>query len=227
MNAQDPNVQILQAVAQALGNLRKDLVFVGGCAAGLLITDKSRPSVRATQDVDLIAEVTAQVEYYKLCEQLKSLGFREDAEGPLCRWRLNGLQVDVMPISEEVLGFTNRWYAESIRTAQTIVLPNGNEIRLIDASHFLATKVEAFHGRGGGDFGSHDLEDIINVIDGRPSIAEEVRNQSEPLQEYLRDELEELLSTPAFLDALPGHLRPTDQGRVPLVLQRMRAISGL
>ena len=55
MNPRDPNVQQLQLVAQALGHLRERLVFVGGCATGILITDDARPPVRATQDVDLIA----------------------------------------------------------------------------------------------------------------------------------------------------------------------------
>lgn len=227
MNHQDPNVQMIQAVARALGELRNDLVFVGGCAAGLLVTDESRPVVRATQDVDLIAEVITKVEYYKLGEQLKSLGFKEDIGDVICRWRLGDLQVDVMPISEAVLSFTNIWYAESMSTAQTVILPNSDAIRLINAPHFLATKIEAFHGRGREDFSSHDLEDIVNVIDGRPSIGEETQNQSEHLRKYLRDEFEDLLSIPDFLDAIPGHLRPTDQGRIPIILNRMRGLAGL
>jgi hypothetical protein len=40
MNLRDPNVQQLQLVAQALGHLREKLVFVGGCATGILITDE-------------------------------------------------------------------------------------------------------------------------------------------------------------------------------------------
>jgi len=38
---------------------------------------------------------------------------------------------------------------------------------------FIATKLEAFRGRGGGDVvTSHDLEDIVMVIDGRPELVE-------------------------------------------------------
>ena len=40
---------------------------------------------------------------------------------------------------------------------------------MVTAPYFMATKIEAFYGRGGDDFlGSHDMEDIITVIDGRP-----------------------------------------------------------
>ena len=46
---------------------------------------------------------------------------------------------------------------------------------MITAPYFLATKFEAFHGRGNSDYRmSHDLEDIVTVIDGRPELASEV-----------------------------------------------------
>lgn len=227
MNPQDPNIQILQTVSQALGDLRNDLVFVGGCAAGLLITDEARPAVRSTNDVDLIAEVLSQVDYYKLGAQLKLKGFTEDPGSIICRWRLGGVSVDVMPIEASVLSFSNRWYPAAMETAQPVELPNGNRIRLIDAPHFVATKIEAFHGRGNGNFQSHDLEDIINVVDGRPSLVEEVGRQQDMLREYLREELEELLSNDGFLDSMPAHLRPSDQGRIEIILARMRAMAGL
>ncbi len=35
----DPNLAMVELIAQALGPLREQLVFVGGCAAGLLLTD--------------------------------------------------------------------------------------------------------------------------------------------------------------------------------------------
>ena len=45
-------------------------------------------------------------------ERLRALGFREDiSEGaPRCRWLIDGMELDVMPVDEKVLGFTNRWY---------------------------------------------------------------------------------------------------------------------
>ena len=53
MKAQDPNVGRVELVAHALGELRDNLVLVGGSAAGLLITDPAAPPVRATLDVGL------------------------------------------------------------------------------------------------------------------------------------------------------------------------------
>jgi len=53
----------------------------------------------------------------------------------------------------------------------------GIEIRIASAPHFLATKVEAFLGRGNNDFmGSADMEDIITIIDGRTEIIQEIKD---------------------------------------------------
>jgi hypothetical protein len=69
-----------------------------------------------------------------------------------------------------VLGFSNRWYPTAIETAQTFPIA-GHNLRIVTPALFVATKLEAFHGRGGGDvFASHDLEDIVAVADGRPEI---------------------------------------------------------
>jgi hypothetical protein len=77
------------------------------------------------------------------------------------------LTIDVMPTDERILGFSNRWYAPAIASAQSIEIA-GARIRLVTPPYFIATKFEAFNGRGNNDYsGSHDLEDVIAVIDGR------------------------------------------------------------
>src|ERR1035437_8852627 len=52
----DTNRQLLISAARLLRPLLEELVFVGACVTGLLITDEAAPSVRATLDVDAIAE---------------------------------------------------------------------------------------------------------------------------------------------------------------------------
>ena len=88
----------------------------------------------------------------------------------------------------------------------------------------MATKLEAFKGRGGRDyFASHDLEDVISVIDGRPELLEEVRRTSDDLRAYLAIEFIALLRDSRFVDALPGHLPPdaASQSRIPMLLNRI------
>lgn len=88
----------------------------------------------------------------------------------ICRWRHLPLDVvfDLMPVDEQVLGFTNRWYAEASSTAKLMRLADDVEIRVVNASTFVATKLEVFIRRDGGDFlSSHDLEDVLTVVDGQ------------------------------------------------------------
>lgn len=230
MNKDDPNVALVELVARALGPLWTEFVLVGGCAAGLLITDRARPPVRATEDVDLAVEVATRADYYNHVHgQLVKLGFVETGD-IVCRWRCGTLIVDVMPTEENILGFSNRWYSAAVKTAQTMDLPSGAKIKIITAPHFVATKLEAFFGRGQGDFNeSHDIEDIVNVVDGRAEWVDEVAASQEDLREYLRDELESLLLTDAFLDAISWHLNTdaASQARRDIIIQRLRKVGGL
>jgi predicted nucleotidyltransferase len=228
MNPNDPNVMLMERVAATLGELLDRVVFIGGCAVGLLVTDLARPPVRATEDVDLIVEIGSKAEYYSLAEQLRKLGLKEDPE-VVCRWRLGALKVDVMPTEKEILGFSNRWYPEAIRDAQTVLLPSGRAIHLISPPLMLATKIEAFYDRGDGDFGaSHDIEDIVNLVDGRPELADEVGSASNDVRSYLREEFDDLLAS-TFVDFIGWHLgrQPEEQARTEIVIQRMRVIAGL
>lgn len=228
MRRDDPNLEMLQLVAAGLGILADEMVFVGGCAAGLLVTDQAAPPTRETRDVDLIVEVTTQQDYHLLSERLRNRGFKEDTRDRaiMCRWQLDAITVDIMPTAASILGFSNRWYRDAMTNAEHICLPNGPEIRMVAAPWFLATKLEAFYGRGNGDFmASHDLEDLIAVMDGRESIVAEVI-QSGKVGLYLSEEFRKLLSQETFLDALPCHL-PAELGyqqRESVILTRMRAI---
>lgn len=56
-----------------------------------------------------------------------------------------------MPVEPEILGYSNRWYEGALAQAQSYALPNGMSIRLATAPYVVATKIEAFHGRGAGD----------------------------------------------------------------------------
>jgi predicted nucleotidyltransferase len=155
----DPNRAMLLRVAQALGDLRESLVFVGGCATGLLVTTIRAQMLRPTDDVDMVAQAATAREYHKAEQQLQARGFVHDisADAPICRWRYRDIVVDLMPSEDGVLGFHNRWYPLAVQSAQTVMLDDGISICLIAAPVFVATKLEAFQGRGKSDFlMSHD-----------------------------------------------------------------------
>lgn len=221
---------LVERVARRLGPLREEVAFLGGAATSLLLSDPGAPEVRSTIDVDVIVEVASRVEYDRLSDRLRGLGFREALEenAPVCRWRVGGVLVDVMPTLPDVLGFTNRWYAEAFATASACQLAEDLVIRLVTPPYFLATKIEAFRSRGGGDFlASHDMEDLVAVLDGRPEVVAEVEQAGAELRAFLRDVFASFLDQRAFLDAVPGHLPPdaASQARISMVLQRAREIA--
>jgi len=227
----DPNLELLRMAAERLRSLLPEIVFVGGCATGLLITDPAAAPVLMTYDVDVIAEIVSYGGYTRFSERLRKLGFEEDRrEGaPLCRWRHQNLTLDVMPLDERILGFSNRLYRGALRAAVEIQLAPSLTIRAISAPYSMVTKMEAFKGRGRVDFfASHDLEDFISVVDGRPSLLEEVEASPATLRNYLRDAIKSLLKDSRFLDALPGYLLPDDanQARISLLTRRLQTLCG-
>lgn len=149
---------------------------------------------------------------------------------PVCCWTVDAVTVDVMPTIEKILGFSNRWYPHALQTAEKVALPSGTTIRLITAPVFVATKFEAFAGRGNNDYlFSHDLGDLIAIIDGRDTLIEECQRSALELQSYLREKVSQLLATRAFMQALPGHL-PGDlasQERVPDLERKLRQIAAM
>jgi len=229
--ATNPNLEIMEIAVARLGAMAEEMVFLGGCATGLLITDVVAPAIRATIDVDVIVEVASLIEYHRLAKRLRELGFSEDqsADAPICRWHVGEILLDVMPTHPEILGFGNEWYKPAFDAAEWGVLPSGNKIRIVSPPYFLATKFAAFEGRGQGDYMmSHDMEDIVAVLDGRQEIVEEVRNCDPKLRDFLQARLAVLLKDDRFLEALPGHM-PGDAGsqaRVPIIIQRLKAIAG-
>ena len=230
-NTQNPNLAKVELVAHVLGPLCDQLVFVGGCAAGLLLTDQSAAPARVTYDVDLTVQVAALPDFYLLEEQFTGLGFKRDVTMEvICRWQYQELEVDLMPSDPAILGFANRWYPLAVETAQALILPSGKTIRLITAPAFLATKFEAFADRGRGDLlGSHDLEDIINVLDGRPELPGEAAAAPAELRAYLAVRCRDLLATPNFMDFLPGMIFPDESlaERVLVLAQRLQQIAEL
>jgi predicted nucleotidyltransferase len=228
MKASHANVELIRRVSDALGPLRTEVAFVGGATVGLLLTDETVGSPRPTDDVDVIVEVASTMDYQtRLRDELRRLGFREDTSqgAPLCRWIVDGIKVDVMPTDPNVLGLRTRWFATALREAHFVSIPAGQQIRLITAPCFIATKIEAFDDRGERDYAaSADVEDVVTVVDGREEIVEEVAASPSDLRDYVQESVRRWLETDAFRDAIPGHLGYGRGGRVPSVLDRFRKL---
>lgn len=227
MRRPDPNLPHLLAIARALGELREQVVFIGGSTAGLLLTDPLAEGVRPTLDVDAVVEAHDLINFYRIEAQLEQRGFMRDAgSGVICRWKHkpSGVVFDLMPVDAAVLGFSNRWYGEAVATAQPLQLADGVVIRVVAAPAFVATKLEAFLNRGKGDFlVSHDLEDVLNVVDGRDELMDELQHASTPLQDFVADTFAGLLTKPDFINCLPGLVAEAD--RAGVVRDRLEQIA--
>jgi hypothetical protein len=227
------NIELLELAESALGKLADQVIFVGGATVGLWITDPAAPPVRPTDDVDVVVEVATRSGFYDFEAKLREAGFREDQEsGVICRWRHRetGLILDAMPSRADILGFENKWQAATIPHAITRELPSGATIKAAPPVYMLAMKLEAFKGRGKGDFlASRDFGDIVTLIDGRPELLDEVANADADVRNYISEEMRRHLAEPRLMDALAGAMRgdAASQDRVDVVvLPAFKALAG-
>lgn len=108
-------------------------------------------------------------------------------------------------LDEKILGFSNRWYKAAMETAQERRLEAALRIRVVTSPFLCATKIEAFEGRGKGDYlSSPDLEDVVTIVDGRPELLDELRSAPADVRSYIANAVGRLLQDNKFVDALPG-----------------------
>jgi len=223
-----PSVVDLVRVARRLRDLEDAVVFVGGCIVPLLVPEAIAPTIRPTDDVDCVVQAATTVEYYRLSERLRSVGFYECAEegAPICRWIVEGVRVDVMPVAEAALGFSNRWYDQVLADPLEMEVVPGLRIRVARPATFLATKFEAFSSRGqGGYIGDTDFEDIVTVMAFRGDVVDAVLDADEPMRSYLCSCVADLLTRPDLEDLVSGCLDVPYQWAVAPVLAGMRRIA--
>ena len=227
---QNPNLEIMLLTVEQLDELADEMVFLGGCATGLLITDPAAPPIRITRDVDAIVQVASRIEYSKLSKKLREKGFKEDKseDAPICRWVTENIILDIMPTDPKILGFGNQWYQPAMENSVKIKLPKDKAIQMVSAPYFLITKLEAFDGRGNGDYLlSHDIEDLIAVLDGRSSIIDEIKQSDPKLVKTLSERFSSLFQDRQFVDSVSGHI-PSDeinQARTSLILKTIEKIT--
>lgn len=219
-------LEMLECVATALGeSLVAETAFVGGCVVPLLVTDPVVAGrARTTDDVDLIVEAVGHVEWYRLAKALRQRGFHEAGnEDVICRMRIRGLAVDFMPVDSRILGFTNRWYADALASAAWHALDSGREVRCVDPIYFIATKIEAFEGRGEGDFlGSRDMEDILALLEGRDTVEQEIFEATPELRGFIAKKMDMFLRSNDFEYAVQSTAR--EPGREDILFGRIEGM---
>lgn len=210
MSQKSVSIELIKLVASGLGELNDRAVFVGGATVPFYLPKEMSAAARPTEDIDVVLEVVRSVERDSLEKLLRKKGFEHDqsVDAPICRWKFKGVVVDILSPEEKFMGFTNKWYAEGIEHSVSIDV-KGIQIKILSLPYFIATKIEAFKGRGGGDFiASADIEDIITVFDGmdRNLLKLQTASIGERVSKYLKKELRIFLDNRNFSDAIPGHV---------------------
>ena len=185
----EANLIRIKAVSDALGSLKGDVVFVGGATVSLY-ADRPSIEIRSTDDVDIVVEITSRTEYASLEEELRKKGFKNDVTAKFVgRYLLPSVIVDVMPTSEDILGFSNVWYGGGFRNAVDYKIDEQHVVKIFSAPYFIASKLQAFKNRGNNDGRfSTDFEDIVFVLENRRTIWEEMKDADEEVREFLLEE---------------------------------------
>ncbi|MEY4589955.1 MAG: hypothetical protein RL497_2031 [Pseudomonadota bacterium] len=221
------SIEQIKAVAGYLDDLRMQVVFVGGATTALLVDSVAAAGARQTEDIDFVIDIL-QSDFPQFEQKMRQLGFQHDqsVKAPICRWTIphlgSELIVDAMPTDEKILGFSNRWYKETINTAWQLELASELFIQVVHPVYFLGTKFEAWLGRGKNDIYAHDLEDIFYVLEHRTGIETIVFDAAPEIQHYLADQCRSLLAHPGLDNNLPGLV-----GSVALVKSRLKYIAQL
>ena len=201
------NIVRIKAVHNNLADLKDKVVFVGGATISLY-ADRQTLEVRPTDDVDVIIELINYNERAKLEEKLRSIGFQHDMESTVvCRFKIQGIIVDIMPTTPDSIGFSNQWYPEGFKNAIDYKIDANNIIKILSSPYFIATKLVAIKSRGGGDGRtSQDFEDIVYVLENRQTIWEELNSTTGEIRNYLINEFEQLKDNVNLFEWIDCHV---------------------
>ena len=214
------NITRIKAVSNALAKLQTPVVFVGGATVSLYADIAFREAVRPTDDVDVLIEIVAYKNYAAIEERLRAIGFTNDtASKIICRYKYQGLIVDIMPTEEKALGFSNKWYATGFKQAIDFEIDKQHRIKILPASYFIASKLEAYKSRGKNDGRtSTDFEDIVFVLNNRNTIWQDLQNAEAPVRKYLQEEFTTLLNTEYFNEWIAAHLNYNELSSVNFII---------
>jgi hypothetical protein len=100
-------------------------------------------------------------------------------------------------------------------------------INLVSPVYFVATKLEAWKGRGRGDaLTSRDIEDILHLVDGRPELLGEIQSSNVEVSTYISHEVSKLLDDNNFEYAVSAQSRG-DSDRENLLFERLESLAGV
>ena len=165
--------------------------------------------------------------YAEIEEKLRAKGFINDQEsGVICRYKIQGVIVDIMPTSEKVLGFSNRWYVPGFANSIDYKLNEKYIIQIFSPVYFLASKLEAFKNRGQANgITSKDFEDIVFMLNNRSTIWEEIMAAENQVKSYIITAFQNFLQIKYYNEWISAHLEYSQQERQYFIIDSIKKIA--
>jgi len=211
VSIRDQHIDLIIKVAKALGELNDQVVFVGGAVVSLYVTDDAAPDVRPTDDVDIMLEISSAGKLETLREKLRRKGFIQSSDDKvICRFRYEEIKVDVMATQEVGWAPANPWFKPGFEELE-IREVNDFKLRILSLPYFIASKLTAFRSRAKDPRTSHDLEDVVYILDNRDDITEQLLSAPEDVKSYLYKEFSQLIDDGAIREAMMANLEYSSQ----------------
>ena len=202
------NIAVVAEIAEALKDIKQEMVFVGGAIISLYTDDHAADEIRPTQDVDMTINILNLGHWEEVQKKLSELGFQPDPFGhAICSYKYNDIPVDIMATEDGPLGPSNRWYKVGFKNLWNVKVKD-QEIKILSAPCYLATKFEAFKNRGNDYRTSHDIEDIIYVLDNRIDIVSEITEGEPSILLFIREQLQIIINKGILKEVLVSHIHP-------------------
>lgn len=133
-----------------------------------------------------------------------------------------------MPTDDASIGFTNIWYTPGFNAAINFEIDELCTVKILPAPYFIATKLEAFKGRGKNDGRtSHDFEDIVFVFENGSNIWEEMESTDPELKAYLQTTFAGLTESPHFFEWIDCHVERGSPPASYWIFDRLKDFAGL
>ncbi|WP_458625989.1 nucleotidyl transferase AbiEii/AbiGii toxin family protein [Winogradskyella sp. PC D3.3] len=223
------NLDIVATVAQALGDLNTEVVYIGGAVISIYATDEGAELPRVTTDVDVCVQVSTLNDMETLRERLAEKNIFPDATGThLYRYTHKGILIDFIPYEATPFGPTNSYLKPGFEQAYETQV-GSVEISVLPVTVFLATKWEAFNDRGGSDpRWSHDFEDIIYILDNNTDLLEHAKVATTEVINALKALSTFILEHSNSREIIECHISPiTAQERGEFITEKLTAITNL
>lgn len=219
------NIAVVSEIAEALKDLKQVMVFVGGAIVSLYADDPAADEIRPTQDVDITLNIISLSHWLELQTKLTDLGFQPDPFGhTICSYKYKDIPVDIMATEDGPLMPANRWYKIGFDNLWSTKAKE-QEINILSAACYLATKFEAYNDRGSDYCTSHDIEEVIYVLDNRISIVEEIANDDARIAHFIKEQLQYIKNKGLLQEFLMAHIHPIMlEERLPIVEEKITQI---